>query len=104
MTGPSPFPQAVVAAVLAHMNTDHADDCRVICQGLGGQPGATAATMSGMDADGMDFTAIVDGKPVAVRIPFATRLTERRQIRSAAVRMYQEARAVLDATARAEPG
>ncbi|MDG4797991.1 DUF2470 domain-containing protein [Micromonospora sp. WMMD1082] len=95
MTDTTPFTPEVVAAVMRHMNTDHADDCRVICQGLGGQPGATAAVMSGMDADGMDFVATVQGAPVAVRVPFSARLVERRQIRAEAARMYREACAAL---------
>ncbi|MEV2237247.1 DUF2470 domain-containing protein [Micromonospora sp. NPDC049891] len=100
MTTSNPFPPEVVAAVLRHMNTDHADDCRVICQGLGGQPEATAATMSGMDADGMDFVATVHGEPVVVRVPFSTRLVERRQIRAEAARMYRQACAALGVTPR----
>ncbi|RIV39122.1 DUF2470 domain-containing protein [Micromonospora radicis] len=95
MSGHAPFPPEVIAAVLRHMNTDHADDCRVICQGLGGQPTATAAIMSGMDADAMEFVATVHGDPVAVRVPFSSRLTERRQIRAEAARMYREACAAL---------
>jgi putative heme iron utilization protein len=91
VTTDQPFPPDVVAAVRRHMNEDHADDCRLICQGLGGQPAATAATLAGMDADGFDFLATVDGVPVPVRIPFTTRLTARRQIRAEAARMYREA-------------
>ncbi|MEV6810806.1 DUF2470 domain-containing protein [Micromonospora sp. NPDC051296] len=102
MTAPTPFPPDVVAAVMRHMNTDHADDCRVICQGLGGQSTATAATMSGMDADGMDFVATVDGEPVPIRVPFSTRLAERRQIRAEAARMYREACAALGIAPRPE--
>ncbi|WP_433533308.1 DUF2470 domain-containing protein [Micromonospora sp. CA-263727] len=103
MTTPTPFPSPeVVTAVIRHMNTDHADDCRVICQGLGGQAAASAAAMSGMDADGMDFLATVDGAPVAVRVPFAARLVERRQIRAEAARMYREACAALGIAPRPE--
>jgi hypothetical protein len=51
--------------------------------------------MSGLDADGMDFEATVDGIAVPVRIPFSERLTERRQVRGEAVRMYQQACAAL---------
>ena len=91
-----PFPPDVVTAIMRHMNTDHADDCRVIVQGLGGRRDASAAAMSGMDADGMDFVATVDGQPTPVRIPFAARLTERRQVRGEAARMYREACANLD--------
>ncbi|WBB67853.1 DUF2470 domain-containing protein [Micromonospora sp. WMMD812] len=96
----TPFTPDVVAAIMRHMNGDHADDCRVICQGLGGRPDATAATMSGMDAAGMDFVATVDGAPVPVRIPFRAPLTERRQVRAEAARMYRESCAVLGLTPR----
>jgi hypothetical protein len=37
----------------------------------------------------------VDGIAVPVRIPFSERLTERRQVRGEAVRMYQQACAAL---------
>ncbi len=86
-----PFPPDVVASVVRHMNDDHAGDCLLICRSLGGRPDATAARMSGMDADGFDFRATVDGVEVPVRVPFAHRLTERRQVRLEAVRMYHRA-------------
>lgn len=95
-----PFTPDVVVAIMRHMNGDHADDCRVIVQGLGGRAEATAAVMSGMDADGMYFTATVDGAEVPVRIPFTARLTERRQVRAEAARMYREACAKLGITPR----
>ncbi len=86
-----PFPPDVVAAVVRHMNDDHAEDCLLICRALGGRPDATAARMTGMDADGFDFRATVGGAQVPVRVPFAQRLTERRQVRLEAVRMYRQA-------------
>jgi hypothetical protein len=88
---PMMFTPDVVAAVLRHMNTDHADDCVVICRGLGGQPGTTQAVMSDVDADAADFEATVDGRVVPVRIPFRQRLTERPQIRVEVTWMYHEA-------------
>ncbi|MFF0721595.1 DUF2470 domain-containing protein [Micromonospora sp. NPDC003816] len=100
MNAADPFPPDVVSAVMRHMNTDHADDCRLICQGLGGRPTATAATMSGMDAEAMYFAATVDGVPVPVRVPFSAPLTERRHIRAEAARMYREACAALGLTPR----
>ncbi len=100
MSAANPFPPEVIAAVMRHMNTDHADDCLVICQGLGGQPTATAANMSGMDAEAMEFLAVVDGTEVPVRVPFSERLVERRQIRAEAARMYREACAALGRTPR----
>ncbi|MFG1607483.1 DUF2470 domain-containing protein [Actinoplanes sp. NPDC049265] len=86
-----PFPPEVVEQIAHHMNGDHADDNVLIVRGLGGADNATAARMSGMDADGMDFLAAVGGIEVPIRIPFSARLTERRQVRAEAVRMYQEA-------------
>jgi putative heme iron utilization protein len=89
------FEPEVVAQVARHMNDDHADDNVLIVRGLAGVHTATSARMSGLDADGMDFAAAVNGVEVPVRIPFSERLTERRQIRAEAVRMYQEACAAL---------
>ncbi|BCL15843.1 DUF2470 domain-containing protein [Micromonospora sagamiensis] len=96
------FGPDVVAAVRRHMNDDHADDCLLICRGLGGQPRATAARMSGMDDEAMEFVATVDDVAVPVRIPFRDRLTERRQIRAEAARMYRDACAELGVTPRPE--
>jgi putative heme iron utilization protein len=90
-----PFTDDVVAQIARHMNDDHADDNVLIVRALGGIPGATAARMSGLDAEGMEFAAAVNGLEVPVRIPFRERLTERAQVRAEAVRMYQEACAAL---------
>ena len=95
-----PFPPDVVAQIAHHMNGDHADDNVLIVRGLGGADAATSARMSGMDADGMDFSAAINGVEVPIRIPFAERLTERRQVRAEAVRMYREACAALGVTPR----
>ncbi len=89
------FTPEVVAQIARHMNDDHAEDNVLIVRGLGGVGSATAARMSGLDADGMEFAAAVDDVEVPVRIPFAERLTERRQVRAEAVRMYREACAAL---------
>ena len=89
------FSPEVVAQIARHMNDDHADDNVLIVRGLGGISTASAARMSGLDADGMDFEATVNDILVPVRIPFSARLTERRQVRTEAVRMYQEACAAL---------
>ncbi|WP_307872923.1 DUF2470 domain-containing protein [Paractinoplanes ovalisporus] len=86
-----PFPPEVVEQIARHMNDDHADDNVLIVRALGGVSAATAARMSGMDADAMEFKAVVDGIEVPVRVPFSERLTERRQVRAEAVRMYRDA-------------
>ncbi|MGA5301179.1 biliverdin-producing heme oxygenase [Nucisporomicrobium flavum] len=90
-------PEAV-AQIARHMNDDHAEDNVLIVRGLGGVGTASAARVSGLDADGMEFEATVDGIAVPVRIPFRERLTERRQVRGEAVRMYREACAALGIT------
>ncbi|WP_084265314.1 biliverdin-producing heme oxygenase [Actinomadura macra] len=87
-----PFTAEVVAAIARHMNDDHAADSVVIVRALGGQPAATAAVMTGMDADGIDFSVQVDGRSVPVRIPWSERLTQRAQVRAEVVRMYDKAR------------
>ena len=91
------FSDDVIAAIARHMNDDHAAESVVICRVLGGQPAATAATMTGMDADGIEFDATVDDAVVPVRIPFGHRLTERAEVRVEVTRLYHEAQAVLDA-------
>ncbi|WP_150242459.1 DUF2470 domain-containing protein [Nocardiopsis quinghaiensis] len=91
MPSPHPFPPETVAAVTAHMNGDHPEDTLLICRALGGLPEATAARMTGLDGDGGDYAVTADGTEHAVRIPWARPLTERAQIRTEVVRMYQEA-------------
>lgn len=91
--GPGPFTPEVVAAILAHMNDDHAADSLLIVR-AGGRPDAVAARMTGLDALGGDFAATLpDGGTAAVRIPWSKRLTERAQVRAEVVRLYGEARA-----------
>jgi putative heme iron utilization protein len=86
-----PFPPEVIEQIARHMNDDHAADNVLIVRVLGGVPSATAARVSGLDADAMEFAAVVDGIEVPVRVPFSRRLTERREVRAETVRMYQEA-------------
>ena len=77
------------------MNDDHAEDNVLIVRAFGGIDAATAARMSGLDADGMEFAVALNGLEVPVRIPFRERLTERKQVRAEAARMYREACAAL---------
>ena len=89
------FTPEVVAQIARNLNEEHADDNVLIVRGLGGIASASTARVSGMDPDGMDFEATVNDIAVPVRIPFSARLTERRQVGTEAVRMYQQACAVL---------
>ena len=95
---PGPFTPDVVAAILAHMNDDHAADSLLIVR-ANGRPDAVVARMTGLDATGGDFTATLpDGGATAVRVPWSARLTERGQVRAEVVRLYGEARARLGVT------
>ena len=90
-----PFPPEAVEQIARHMNEDHAEDNVLIVRGLAGIAAATAARVSGVDEDAMEFAAVVDGIEVPVRIPFGARLTERRQVSAEAARLYREACTVL---------
>ncbi len=95
-----PFPADVVAAVLRHMNNDHADDSVLICRALGQQPDTTRAVMSDVDGEAAYFDATVGDAVVPVRIPFRAPITERPQIRAEVTWMYHEACARLGVPAR----
>jgi hypothetical protein len=92
MAEPTPFTPDVVTAILRHMNDDHAADSLLIVQ-ANGEPGAVAARMTGLDAAGGDFAAVLPGgREEGVRIPWSETLTERAQVRAEVVRLYTEAR------------
>jgi hypothetical protein len=86
-----PFSSEVIAAIMRHMNVDHSADCLLICKGLGGQLDAQSAMMTGMDPDGINFVALVDGKQVPVHLPWYGPLVERAQVRGEVTRMYHDA-------------
>ncbi|PRX98456.1 DUF2470 domain-containing protein [Allonocardiopsis opalescens] len=87
----SPFGPEVVAAVCRHMNDDHADDTLLIVRALGGRPDASAARMTGLDAQAAVFEAVGPDGGHQVRVPWSGPVTERPQIRREVVRMYREA-------------
>lgn len=80
-----------VEAILRHMNDDHASDSLLICQRLGGVPGATSARMVGLDDEQAVFAATVDGQEVPVLLPWSRPLTSRAQVREEVVRMHDAA-------------
>ncbi|GAT66277.1 heme iron utilization protein [Planomonospora sphaerica] len=98
----TPFTPDVVEAIKRHMNDDHADDALLIVRSLGGRPEATAATTSDVDAEAIEFAAVVDGDEVTVRVPWGRTLTERAEVRREVVRLYREACAALGVPARGE--
>jgi putative heme iron utilization protein len=97
-----PFAPAIAAAVVAHMNGDHAADNLLIVRSLGGVADATAATMTGIGPDGAHFSATSPVGEQAVTIPWAVPITDRSTIRVEVVRMYHDACAALGVEPRAE--
>jgi hypothetical protein len=87
----SPFDDAVVAAVVKHMNVDHADDSLLICRTLGGRPSAREAHMVGFTPEHAVFSARIDGGDVDVRVPWSGPVRERADVRAEIVRMYEAA-------------
>ncbi len=83
------------AAILRHMNGDHAADSVLMVRALGGHATATDASVTGVDKAGIDFVAVVSGKETAVRIPWGRTLTARAEVRGEVVRLYQESCAAL---------
>lgn len=95
----SDFSADVVAAVLTHMNSDHTDDNLIIVRAFA-EPRALSATMFGLDGDGGQWTATVDGEERSVRVPWMNPVTERSGIRREVVVMYRAACEKLGLTAR----
>lgn len=83
------------AAILRHMNGDHADDSILMVRALGGLPSATAASVAGVDKAGIDLVATVDGAERMVRIPWGRTLAARSEVRGEVVRLYQASCAAL---------
>ena len=93
----APAPEAVAAilaaeaAIIDHMNTDHADAVAAIAQGLlGGAAGDWR--MVAVDVDGCDLS---DGNQT-VRLAFLARLSDSDAVRAALIRATREGRARLN--------
>ncbi|TDO51287.1 uncharacterized protein DUF2470 [Kribbella sp. VKM Ac-2527] len=89
-----PFTPDIVAAVLRHMNEDHAEHSLEIVRVLGARPDATSVRLTTVTPTGATFEATVpDADPVEVVIPWSTEITERPQFRTEFAHMYQRASA-----------
>ncbi|MEM7141781.1 MAG: DUF2470 domain-containing protein [Actinomycetota bacterium] len=86
------------AAVIEHMNDDHADANLAYVRGLADLPDATEATMVGIDRYGVTLRAATPGGPRMARVPFGDTLTDPDQARPAVVKLVGEARAALGET------
>lgn len=93
----NPYTPDVVAAVVAHMNSDHAEDSVTICRVFGGRPDVTEAVMAGLDGHGADFDVDGPGGPARVRVAWSRPITERVEIREEVARLFREAETQLAA-------
>lgn len=91
------FDDAVTAAVLGHMNVDHAADNLLIARAFGPHPDVVGSTMTGFDGDGGDWRVQpAAGDEFSVRVPWPSGpITERAEVRREIVALYDESCRVL---------
>jgi putative heme iron utilization protein len=91
---PDPLAGAAAAAILAHMNADHADALVTLCHHYGGRRGVESASMTAVDRYGFDTVATFpSGHREAVRIGFRTQQSTADEVRRELIAMLGEARA-----------
>ena len=101
------FDPSIVAAVLHHMNDDHADDNLLIARAVGDR-GATVARMVDLDGDAGHWLYSVESADTAnanangegagdtaLRVEWSAPISERAEIRREIVVLYDRACAVL---------
>ena len=86
------FTAEQVAAMVSHMNDDHADSVLLYVDAYSDVKGASAARLVSIDAAGMDIQASVDGRDVAVRIGFEKRLKTAKDAHLTLVSLLKRAR------------
>ena len=91
---PDDFPDDVVTAVLAHMNSDHNDDNILIVRAFGDED-ATAATMATLDKNGGTWIYSGDDFRRELTLPWTAPISERPEIRREIVHLYDAACATL---------
>lgn len=96
------FSPEIVAAVLHHMNDDHADDSLLIARAFGDRA-ASESRMVDLDGDGGDwmYRTAPDGPEVPLRVAWSAPIAERPEIRREIVVLYDRACAELGIEPRA---
>lgn len=67
--------RAAVEDTMEHFNANHADTVLLLARFVAGAPDATDAEAVAVDADGVDFAVVVDGRRTTARMAFATPAT-----------------------------
>lgn len=86
----SAFPPEVVAAVLAHMNGDHAADNLLIARAFG-HPEADSAVMVGLSEKAGQWQFRLEGEPMDLEVPWSKPIVQRPEIRREIVVLYDRA-------------
>jgi putative heme iron utilization protein len=87
MANDTALPPEQIAAMIAHMNDDHADSVLGYVHRFAALPEATAATLVSLDANGMLVHAMVDGAPQPVAIAFDHTLRDAADARDTLIAM-----------------
>jgi putative heme iron utilization protein len=80
------------AAIVEHMNADHADSLVLLARVLGGRADATDAVMTAVDRYGFDLVAGGPSGRAAVRLGFDTPVATPGAARPAMIRLVERAR------------
>jgi heme iron utilization protein len=80
------------AAVIAHMNADHADAVVLYCKAFSKATEITSASMTGIDRYGFEMSAHTKNGPRPIRLAFATSVETAEEARAALIAMLREAR------------
>jgi heme iron utilization protein len=99
----TPFTDETAARILGHMNEDHADSVLAYARHFGGRLSATAASLVGIDREGMDISVTEPSGPSPLRIRFSIPLVDATAAHHTLVEMSKEATAALRAAPAAVP-
>jgi putative heme iron utilization protein len=90
MSGNREFTQAISDRICSHMNKDHADAVLTYVKVYGKTENASSAEMIAIDAEGMDLSAQVEGKPMPVRVLFDHPLADAKEAHVVLVEMLKQ--------------
>jgi putative heme iron utilization protein len=83
------------AAIIDHMNDDHADAMVLYCRAFSKATEVTSASMTGVDRYGFEMSALTPQGPRPVRLAFAKPLSTAEEVRAALISMVKDARSQL---------
>jgi heme oxygenase (biliverdin-IX-beta and delta-forming) len=85
------------AAILAHMNQDHADALPLYCRAFSNLEGISQVSMTGIDRLGFEMSVTTPSGTQTLRLPFSAPIADKTDARKALVALLKDARARLGA-------